>query len=176
MSYTHRLPPLSNLTTQKSCPKISAQSKFKTRFSVSEVRKKKTISGQSWRLTALLSTKPRMMLSVEQTWSMEDLVTNWHICTNEWTIRPRTTSLLSAQSTQTILPRNAKSMMLQRINGKRSGNWISHAISILSVSLIVASSMWLEAETHRMNHPLILSRCLMVKVTLIKKSGSPYKS
>ena len=152
MSYTHRLPRLSNLTTQKSCPKTSAQSKFKTRSSALEVRKKKTTSGQSWQLTALLSTKPRMMLSVEQTWSMEDLVTNWPIYTNEWTIRPRTTSLLSAQSTQMILPRNAKSMMLQRINGKRLGNWISRAISILSVSLIVASFMLLGAETHRMNH------------------------
>ena len=151
MSYTHKLLPPSNLTTQKSCPKISAQSKFKTRFSVSEVRKKKTISGQLWQLTVLLSTKPRMMLSVVQTWNMEDLVTSLLICTSEWTIRPKTISLRSAQSTQMILPRNARSMMLQKINGKRLGNWISHAISILSVSLIVASSMWLEAETHRMN-------------------------
>ena len=127
--------------TPRSFPKNSSPFRSTTRYSASEVKRKKMKFAQLSPMTASSSMNRLMRRRERHRCATGVLDTSWPTCTSDSSTVHKTSYSPSAPSTQTRQLRSARCMKLPRTSGRRSLSLVSLATSIRFAYLTDGTSM-----------------------------------
>ena len=135
------------------CPKNLPLFRPKTRFSLSEERRRKTILDLCFQMSVMSWMSWHMRSRKEHSWIMLGQATSWLTCTESLSLKLKTLFMPLDPSILMRHPKNVKFTTSLRIGGQKFVIWNNLGITIPSLCSTVGTSTSSEAGTVWTKHP-----------------------